>query len=208
MSTSRLLDRLVDSDVFVLRQRFEAAELVGLETRNKYAVEDGRGVQVAWMAEAGRGLAGLVLRSFLGHLRHFTIDVFLPDRTVAARFHHPFRFFWQRIEVLSDEGAYLGAVEMRFAFFARSFVILGPDGEEVARGHGPFFRPWTVHVQRGGTDVAVIRKQWGGLLSEAFTDKDVFGVEVIDASMSGRERLLLLAAAVYVDLSYFERHAS
>jgi hypothetical protein len=207
MSTSRLMDRLVDTDVLVVRQKFEMAELVGLETRNKYAVEDGRGVQLAWLAESGRSLGALVFRSFLGHWRPFTIDVYLPDRAVGARLVHPFRFWLQRLEVVGDNGRLLGALEQRFTFFSRQFDIWGPDGELIATAVGPFWRPWTFRLSRAGIDIAVVRKQWGGLLSEAFTDKDVFGVEIIDAPMSGRERLMLLAAAVFVDLMYFERKA-
>ncbi len=57
----------------------------------------------------------------------------------------------------------------------------------------------------GGEEVAVVQKKWSGVLSEAFTDRDNFRVGFSSGALDNDTRLLLLAAAVYVDLTYFEK---
>ena len=45
------------------------------------------------------------------------------------------------------------------------------------------------------------------MLNEVFIDKDNFAVEFLDAGLGDTERALVLAAAIYIDLQYFERKA-
>jgi hypothetical protein len=46
------------------------------------------------------------------------------------------------------------------------------------------------------------------LLAEAFTDKDNFAVDFGAGALGENERRLVLAAALYIDLMYFENKAS
>ena len=48
-----------------------------------------------------------------------------------------------------------------------------------------------------------ITKKWSGLLREAFTDADTFGVEMGPA-MDPRLRPLMVAATFLIDFLYFE----
>ena len=45
-------------------------------------------------------------------------------------------------------------------------------------------------------------------MKEGFTDADNFTVHYQSPSLDGRERLLVLTAAIFADLLYFERKAS
>jgi uncharacterized protein YxjI len=58
-----------------------------------------------------------------------------------------------------------------------------------------------------GEKIAEIQKKWSGILSEAFTDRDNFRVEFTSRALSEEERVLVMAAAVFVDLLYFESKA-
>jgi hypothetical protein len=51
--------------------------------------------------------------------------------------------------------------------------------------------------------VGRITKQWSGLLREAFTDADTFGVQ-LGPGMDPRLRTLALAATFLIDFLYFE----
>jgi len=51
-----------------------------------------------------------------------------------------------------------------------------------------------------------VKKKWSGLLTEAFTDKDNFAVEL--GNLDENQRRLVLAAAIYIDLMFFEKKAS
>lgn len=204
-STAALASRLgALAQVFVHQQREPWEWIAGFETRNRYAVVDERGAPVAWAAEQQKGALGFVLRQVLGHWRRFEIQVFDPARALALRVVHPFRWFFQRLEVLAPDGRRLGAIQQRFSIFTKSFDVEDPRGRPVLRVRSGVLRFWRFDFERNGRPVASVQKKWSGLLSEAFTDRDVFRLS-FDAALGEEERLVLLAAALFVDLRYFER---
>lgn len=71
----------------------------------------------------------------------------------------------------------------------------------------PLWHIWTFTFTRQGRRVAEVKKKWAGLLAEGLTDKDNFTVEFGDPTVTGGERMLMLASAVFIDLLYFERKA-
>ena len=85
--------------------------------------------------------------------------------------------------------------------------MLGPDGSVWFSMRSGFFSFWTFPFYSGGTEQAVIEKKWSGGLTELFTDADNFRVSFLNSSLSEEERALILAAAIFVDLQYFERKA-
>jgi uncharacterized protein YxjI len=97
----------------------------------------------------------------------------------------------------------VGAVQQRFAFFARRYDIQDAAGQVVAELHGPFFQPWTFQIRVGERAVGKITKQWSGFLKEAFSDADNFGVE-LGPELQGDARALSLAATFLIDFVHFE----
>jgi uncharacterized protein YxjI len=122
---------------------------------------------------------------------------------VALVLERPWTWFFSELEVRDGQGRLLGTIDQRFAFFARRFSVRDASGRELAQLHGPFFRPWTFRVMQGGAEVGRITKQWSGLLREAFTDADTFGVQ-LGPGMDPRLRTLALAATFLIDFLYFE----
>jgi hypothetical protein len=53
-----------------------------------------------------------------------------------------------------------------------------------------------------------VKKEWSGLLTEAFTDADRFQLTFESRSLSADERALLLASAIFIDLTWFEQNAT
>lgn len=202
-----LAERLAEAGSALVRQKRELAELIGFETRNKYEILDDKAQPLAWCAERNDGLMGLLARQLLGHWRTFELSFFDTDRRPALRALHPFRWFFQCLEVSTPEGRSLGRLEQRFAVFAKKFDLHGADGRVRFEMRSGFLSFWTFPVTdpRTGRQVAVIRKKWSGALKELFLDADNFQLEFTDSSLSKEERLLLLAAALFVDLQYFER---
>jgi uncharacterized protein YxjI len=138
----------------------------------------------------------------------FELHFFDGARQLVLRALHPFRFFFQRLEISRADGRPLGALQQRFAFFFKRFDILDPSERVLLSVASPLWRPWTFVFERHGTPMARVEKKWRGLLDEAFTDADRFRVSFQQSGLNLDERALVLAAAVFIDLQYFERKAS
>ena len=195
---------VASTDSLVIRQRKELTEVfTDLETKNRYEVDlpDGRTLMYAY--ELGEGVGDVVRRNVLNTMRPFHIELSDEHGQDLMHVHRPWRWWFSRIDVLDGNHTPLGAVERRFSIFSRRFSVYGPSGNEIATIHGPWFRPWTFHVMVGGREVGQITKEWSGLLREAFTDADVFGVKY-GPSMDPQLRALALAATFLIDFLYFE----
>jgi uncharacterized protein YxjI len=194
---------LLQQPELIVVQRRELAELFGFETRNKYELRTPDDRVVGFAAEQAKGLLAVLGRMVFGHWRTFEVHVFDAGRNLLFRAVHPFRFFFQRLEVSSADGRALGALQQRFSILSKEFDVEDASGTVVLRMRSGLFRPWTFPFLREGNEVARVEKKWGGLLREAFTDADTF--RVVLGQTSGDERALLIAAAVFVDLQYFEQ---
>ena len=191
----------------MVRQRHELGELFGFETRNRYEVVSEGGAQVAYAAEQQKGFLGFLFRQSLGHWRTFDIRFFTPDRAPFMTAHHPFRFLFQRLEVFNEAGALVGAIQQRFSILTKRFDVQDAGGQVLMEVSSPFWRLWTFPFMARGAQVACVQKKWSGLMAEAFTDKDNFAIDFGDGALGENERRLVLAAALFIDLQYFERKA-
>ena len=111
------------------------------------------------------------------------------------------------MDMEDGEGHKLGSVHQRFAFFARLYDVLGPSGEVLATLRGPFFKPWTFHIEQNGQQVGLIQKRWSGFGKEMFTDADNFGV-TFENVRDARLRTLVVAATFLLDFVHFENRGN
>ncbi len=205
---ARFDSELSDGRHVIVTQRKELAELFGVESRNKYEIVNARGVRVGFAAEQGKGFWGFLFRQAMGHLRTFDVTFFDEARQVMLVAHHPFRWFFHRFDIRGPEGDLLGSLQRRFGLLSRNFDLFDGSGTLLLSVEAPVWRPWTFEFTRDGNTVAAVRKKWSGLVREAFLDADNFQVEFAPGPLSLLERKLLLAAAVFIDLLFFERKAS
>ena len=203
---SEMLAVVQQSSELMVVQRRELAELFGIETRNKYSIEV-NGAPFAFAAEQGKGGLAFLARMFFGHWRTFEIHFFDNARQLVLRAVHPFRFMFQRLEVGSADGRPLGAIQQRFAVFSKRFDVTDASGRLLLRVSSPLWRPWTFAFEREGRELARVEKKWSGMLQEAFTDADRFRVAFGSPELGLDERSLVLAAAIFIDLQYFEKKA-
>lgn len=196
-----------NTNILVIRQVKELAELIGFETRNKYSIQTSDGTQIAFAAEQQKGLFGFLGRQFLGHWRPFDIAVFDQNRRELFRAAHPFRIIFDKLQVRFTDGAPIGSLQQRFAIFTKRFDCIDRTNQVAMKMSSPLFRIWTFPFYRRGEEVASISKKWGGVLKEVFTDTDTFQIEYKSADLSFEDRLLILAAGLFVDIIYFEYKA-
>jgi len=187
-------------------QKRELAELFGFETRNKYSIEV-NGAPFAFAAEQGKGGLAFFARMFLGHWRTFEIHFFDNARQLVFKAIHPFRFFFQRLEVWTANGRQIGAIQQRWAFFSKRFDVTDASGRLLLNVSSPIWRPWTFKFMRDERELARVEKKWSGMLQEAFTDADRFRVAFESPELNLDERNLVLVAGVFIDLQYFEKKA-
>lgn len=203
---SEMLTVLSQSSELMIVQKRELVELIGIETRNKYAIEV-NGAPLAFAAEQGQGGLAFLARMFFGHWRTFEIHFFDNARQLALRAVHPFRWFFQRLEVSTASGRQLGAIQQRFAILFKRFDVTDPSGRLLLHVSSPLWRPWTFVFKRDERELARVEKKWTGMLTEAFTDADRFRVAFESPELNLDERALVLAAGIFIDLQYFEQKA-
>jgi hypothetical protein len=122
--------------------------------------------------------------------------------------HHPFCWFFQRLDIFGEGDRPVGSLQQRFAWFHKRFDFLDTRDRVVMTMTSPMWKIWTFPIKKVDRDVSVIEKKWSGLSKELFTDADNFRVRFTDTKLTGDEKLLLLVSAVFTDLLYFETKAS
>jgi uncharacterized protein YxjI len=200
-------DLLQSTDEIIICQRKELAEMFGFESRNKYEILNRQGTSFGFAAEDGKSFLGFLLRHWLGHWRSFTIHLFDSYRQPILQAEHPFRILLQEMELKDERGKVLGRLKQRFTLLQRVFDIEDARGRVLMTVSSPVWKLWTFEVRGDTGQVATIEKKWSGFLEEAFTDADRFRIVVHNSRLGLLERKLLVMAAIFVDLQYFEAKA-
>jgi len=196
---------LTQTKTVLIRQVHELGEWFGFETRNKYQIMDQEKVVIGYAAEQQKGILGFIFRQYLGHWRKFDVHFFTATRELALIGHHPFRWFFQRVEVRDANEKFIGAIQQRFSILTKRFDIENERGITIMEVSSPLWKLWTFTFMHRGSKIAEVKKKWSGFLSEAFTDKDNFSVEFIPTTMTASEKILVMSSSIFIDLLYFEK---
>lgn len=190
-------------------QKKEWGEILsGFEGANRYKVLDEQGNEIYAAVETG---GSMLLRWLLRALRPFTIEVRTPDGTPLLRVSRPFRFYFHEASIEDASGRPLGTIRREFAVLTRRYAIHDATGQQRLELHGPLLRPWTFLIRAASASGAAplvpgegkIAKRWSGLLKEAFTDSDHFGIEFPEG-LDGAHKALLLGVVFLIDFAHFE----
>ena len=197
--------QLATTDSLQVQQKKEWGEiLTGWETRNRYEVTDASGQTLFFAGEVD---GSWFLRAFLKASRPFTMDVKNLQGMTVMTVKRPWTWFFSRAEIFDGNGARIGAIQQRWAFFQRRYTLVDARGNEVGELHGPFFKPWTFKIRVNGVECGAIKKQWSGLLKEAFSDADNFGVE-FGPQVAPDLRTICLGATFLIDFVHFENKSN
>lgn len=195
------MSNLAEVDTLVVSQKKEWGEIfTGFETRNSYTVLDASGTPLFAAAEEGGSILG---RWFLKSLRPFQIHVRTMEGQPVLRAQRPFRFFFHEISVHDGAGQHLGTIKRRWTWLRRKYSVLDASGQEVFELFGPILHPWTFEIRQGEQTLGKITKKWSGLLKEAYTDADNFGI-TMPADWDVRTKALFLGAVFLIDFVHFE----
>ncbi|GFY78767.1 phospholipid scramblase 1, partial [Trichonephila inaurata madagascariensis] len=114
------------------------------------------------------------------------------------------------LEVSAPPGQLVGRVVQEWSILTPQFRIENASGETVLRIEGPFCTfsicgdvEFEV-LSTNGVKVGKISKQWSGLLREAFTDADHFGI-TFPMDLDVKMKATLLGALFLIDYMFFEK---
>lgn len=199
----------LEGNQFLVKQSFEMGEIFDFETRNKYKVYEPNGQQILHIAEQQKGILGFLFRQMGGHTwRKFTLHFFDTNRNLLYIAKHPFCWCFQTLEVYDHNNYLLGSFKTRFAFLKRKVDVLDSRGHllwNMQTKMNILFNRWKYPFFKNGKQVACIDKKFSGIFEEIMTDKDNFVINVEDRDVSRQEKILLIAAAVFFDIRYFEK---
>jgi hypothetical protein len=198
------MQRLAQTQGLVVQQKKNWGEvLVGLEAKNKYSVLDTGGNELYFAAETGGGMLAFALRQFMGSMRPFTLELFDNREQGVLKLVRPFKFYFHQVAISDGSGNVLGTVRRQWSWLRRIYTVHDSQGAQLFTLFGPILKPWTFNVMRQETQIGAIRKKWSGLLKEAFTNADNFGIEwPVDLGES--HKALLLGAVFLIDFVHFE----
>ena len=198
---------LSESKRIRIKQIREIAELFGFETKNQYRIIDQDDVEIGRAVEFSPHFGHFLLRQFFGHWRKYEILFLDSHDNKILRGVHPFNFFLHELHIHDHTGKKIGVIKQRASIFYRRFEIQGLNGRKIFKIKSPWFKLWTFNIERMGRKEASIIKKWSGLLDETLFDKDNFNVNFFNDELDPRERNLILAASIFIDLMYFEKKA-
>jgi uncharacterized protein YxjI len=118
----------------------------------------------------------------------------------------PFTFLRSKVWVEDGAGKRLGYFKSKIFSFGGGFWVHDEMDREVAEVKGDWkgwnFKFLTVE----GKELGLVTKKWGGLAKELFTSADTYAVSIHDDAGADRNRtILLLAAALAIDIVYKEK---
>lgn len=209
------LEYLTAIDQLLVHQKVELLEaFLGFETQNKYTVKNSMGQKVYRATED----TDCCTRNCCGPARPFDIKVKDNSDNEVMHFQRDLRCTscccpccLQRLEVSAPPGNPIGYVIQEWSILAPQFRVENAAGECVLKIEGPICTmsicgdvEFKVMSKDGAVEVGKISKQWTGLLKEAFTDTDNFGISFpmdLDVNM----KAVLLGALFLIDYMFFEK---
>jgi uncharacterized protein YxjI len=181
----------------VVKQEVEMGEVFsGIETQNKYAISNEQGQHLLFAYEE----SGFASRFFLKNNRPLKINFLDQSRQVVMSLERPYFFFLAK-HTVNRQTQVIGHIDRKWSFLKKVLEIRASGGQ-VIMATAKALHPWTFELVMQGQKVGVISKNWSGG-KEFFTDADNFLVDF--GSISEEFKWLVLAAALAIDLTYFER---
>ncbi|GLH02244.1 Phospholipid scramblase [Gryllus bimaculatus] len=209
------LEYLTQIDQLLVHQKVEILEaLTGFESKNKFTIKNSMGQKVYYAVEDSDCLT----RNCCGPWRPMDIKILDNFKNEVIHMNRPlacdscwFPCCLQSMEVSSPPGTVVGRVEQEWSILTPQFRVKNAAGDTVLRIEGPFCTfsicgdvEFKILTADGATQVGKISKQWAGLLREAFTDADHFGI-TFPMDLDVKMKAVMMGACFLIDVMFFEK---
>ncbi|NWI85712.1 PLS1 scramblase, partial [Pitta sordida] len=208
------LEYLTQIDQVLIHQEIELLEIfTGFETSNKYELKNALGQRVYFAAED----TDCLTRNCCGPSRAFTIRIIDNLGHEVITLQRPLRCSscccpccLQELEVQAPPGTTVGYVIQNWDLCLPKFTIQDEKKMDVLKIVGPCIvcsccEDINFEVKSLDETAAVgrISKQWTGLVKEAFTDADNFGI-TFPMDLDVKMKAVMIGACFLIDFMFFE----
>ncbi|XP_012292520.1 phospholipid scramblase 1 [Aotus nancymaae] len=208
------LEYLSQIDQILIHQQIELLEvLTGFETNNKYEIKNSFGQRVYFAVED----TDCCTRNCCGPSRPFTLRIIDNMGQEVMTLERPLRCSscccpccLQEIEIQAPPGVPVGYVIQTWHPCLPKFTIQNEKRDDVLKISGPCvvcsccgdvdFEIKSLDEQ---TVVGKISKHWTGILREAFTDADNFGIQ-FPLDLDVKMKAVMIGACFLIDFMFFE----
>lgn len=192
------------------RNRFFIKEQVGfLKTTDVYDILDPETQQQVGTAREVPGSLVAVLRWFISKkLMPTTVEVREAEsERLAFTIYRPMQMFRARVEVRDPEGQMVGYFKSKLFSIGGGFWVYDKKDQQFAEIKGSW-TGWNFQfLTPQGEELGVVTKKWAGLGKELFTSADNYIVSISDdLADQPVAKMLLLAAALAIDIVYYEEN--
>nr|CAD7424155.1 unnamed protein product [Timema monikensis] len=209
------LEYLTMIDQLLVHQKVELLEaFTGFETKNKFTIKNSVGQKMYYAVED----TDCLTRNCCGPNRPFDMKILDNYKNEVIHLYRPlacdsccFPCCLQSMEVTAPPGNVIGSIEQKWSICTPLFTIKNAAGDDVLKIEGPICTfsicgdvEFKVLALDGVTQVGKISKQWAGLLREAFTDADYFGI-TFPMDLDVRMKAVMLGACFLIDAMFFEK---
>ncbi|XP_061862017.1 phospholipid scramblase 1 [Colius striatus] len=208
------LEYLTQIDQILIHQQIELLEiLTGFETNNKYEIKNALGQRVYFAAED----TDCCTRNCCGPSRPFTLRIIDNMNHEVITLQRPLRCSsccfpccLQELEVQAPPGTPVGYVVQNWHPCLPKFTIQNEKRMDILKITGPCVVcsccediNFEVKSVDETATVGRISKQWSGLLKEAVTDADNFGI-TFPMDLDVKMKAVMIGACFLIDFMFFE----
>lgn len=147
-----------------------------------------------------------ILRAFIGS-RLFPTTVHVTDKlgTLIFTIKKTAMFLKGTVTIFDAKGNKLGSMVNKVFTIGGSFDVFNNYNEKIASLQGDWVG-WNFRfISSEGKEIGVVSKQWAGFGKEIFTNADNYIISISDGQPGAAKTILLLAAALAVDIIYKEQ---
>ncbi|KAK3598596.1 hypothetical protein CHS0354_039618 [Potamilus streckersoni] len=210
------LEYLCQVDQLMVKQKVEGFEAItGFEMNNKYEIVNTMGQRIFYAVED----TCCCSRNCCGHHRPFDIKILNNQSKEVMHLSRGLRCStcWcpcclQKVTVEAPAGNIIGYVAQAWSICKPRYKIQNANEETVLRVKGPCCTwnmcgdiEFDVTTADEMSFVGCITKQWSGLVKEAFTDADNFGVS-FPMDLDVNIKAVMMGAVFLIDFMYFENN--